>query len=382
MWVRIKESADNDIITYKPPVQLLHRLKRITLRKLISWERANAGLLGEMYDCRSEFLLVPETVQYLSSFDIINLQYFYGFTDLGDILSGLPQSIPVVVSLHEMSLFTGGCSYAYSCDHYLRRCGNCPQLKNSKADDYSAKGWKLRKDAYSYRNRDNLVFVGNSNWTTSLARQSSLLDGFNVELIHLGLDIRLFSPVAREKAREVLKIPQFKRVVCFAAASVNDERKGMRYLVEAIQELPEKPFILSWGKQFPVALKEHQHLHLGSIDNERLLALAYSAGDLFVMPSVEESFGQTAIEACACGIPVVGFDVGGIPDSVIHNKTGLLVPPGDSNALAQAIKLLLSDSQFCAFLGSNGRAHALANFSLSKNAEAYVRLFNKLIQKS
>ena len=76
---------------------------------------------------------------------------------------------------------------------------------------------------------------------------------------------------------------------------------------------------------------------------------------VFVIPSIEEAFGQTALESLACGRPVVGSDVGGIPDMVRDGETGLLVEPGNAVALAKALDRLLQDQDMRAQLGSNGR---------------------------
>ena len=108
------------------------------------------------------------------------------------------------------------------------------------------------------------------------------------------------------------------------------------------------------------------------------MALAYNAGDVFVMPSLQEAFGQTALESIACGVPVVAFEAGGIPDTVRHEETGLLVPVGDSSALAGSIDRLLGDKDLAGRLGAGGREHAVQNFSMQVNARAYIELYQSL----
>jgi glycosyltransferase involved in cell wall biosynthesis len=121
------------------------------------------------------------------------------------------------------------------------------------------------------------------------------------------------------------------------------------------------------------------HLHLGSIDSEHLLATVYNAADVFVIPSMEEAFGQTALESLACGRPVVGSDVGGIPDMVSDGETGLLVEPGNAAALATALDQLAEDQHMRAQLGSNARELVLRDFSFQKNAESYVELYRAMM---
>src|SRR6185369_3871237 len=106
--------------------------------------------------------------------------------------------------------------------------------------------------------------------------------------------------------------------VLFAAESVANVRKGFSHLAQAVATVRgvEKMLLVSVGGgkcELPAGL---QHLPLGKIGNDRMLSTIYSAADVFVIPSLQESFGQTVIESLACGTPVVGFAAGGIPDMV------------------------------------------------------------------
>jgi glycosyltransferase involved in cell wall biosynthesis len=176
-----------------------------------------------------------------------------------------------------------------------------------------------------------------------------------------------------------LRIPADRPVVCFAATFLNDERKGMRQLIEAVQQSPLRPFLLTWGQTQPRGLGELDHVHLGPISNEDFMALAYNAADVFVMPSLQEAFGQTALEAAACGVPVVAFEAGGIPDIVVNDENGLLAPTGDVQRLGAAIHRVLQDKDLARRLGEGGRSRALDNFSMEANAEKYARLYGSLM---
>jgi glycosyltransferase involved in cell wall biosynthesis len=156
------------------------------------------------------------------------------------------------------------------------------------------------------------------------------------------------------------------------------ERKGIKYLIEAIRLLPEKPFLLTWGGAFPPELEELPHRHLGSIESEHLLATVYNAADAFVIPSLEEAFGQTALESLACARPVVGFNVGGIPDMVRDGETGLLVERGDAVGLAKALDQLLQDREMREQMGANARKLVLSQFSFEKNAASYLELYQSM----
>ncbi len=102
---------------------------------------------------------------------------------------------------------------------------------------------------------------------------------------------------------------------------------------------------------------------------------------MFAIPSLQEAFGQTALESMACGTPVVGFNVGGIREVVLDGVTGLLVPVRDSSALQGAIGKLLSSASLRAQLASNCRKIAAEEYSLEIQAKRYVELYQQLLSK-
>ena len=111
-----------------------------------------------------------------------------------------------------------------------------------------------------------------------------------------------------------------------------------------------------------------------------MLSFAYSAADLFVMPTRTEAFGQVVTEAMACGTPVVAFDVGGIPDIVRPGRTGLLAPPEDVRALRQAILDLLEDDELRAHMATECRHVAEVEYDLNLQARRYVVLYEELME--
>ncbi len=120
-------------------------------------------------------------------------------------------------------------------------------------------------------------------------------------------------------------------------------------------------------------------MNLGRINNDRLLSTVYSLADVFVMPSLQESFGQTVTESLACGTPVIAFDGGGPADMVRPGVTGWLARCGDADALRGAIVAALSDDAARARLSENARRVAVEEYSLEVQAAAYVRLYERLL---
>jgi glycosyltransferase involved in cell wall biosynthesis len=378
MWVRFKATDDPAVKTFTPSAKLGQRIRRIGRRHWLNWQRRQSGLRADFFDDRSEH--GGEELTGLPTTDIINLQYAWNFIDYPEFFKCISSETPVIVTMHDQSHFTGGCPYTGGCPRFQAACGQCPKLERRGERDCSRAGWERRKSAYLSRRQGKLHFVADSHWLAAEAKKSSLLDGLPVSVIHYGLDTDVFRPLDRAFARSVFGIPAGVRVVSFAAAAVDDARKGIRHLIEAVMGMEVKPFLLTWGKSFPPRLAGISHLHLGNLDSEHLMAMAYNATDVFAMPSLEEAFGQTALEAIACGTPVAAFGAGGIVDTVRHEQTGLLATSGNSKELRRIITRLLTDQilwQHCSF---EGVSVAKAEFSLEQNAVRYVELYESLLR--
>ncbi len=169
----------------------------------------------------------------------------------------------------------------------------------------------------------------------------------------------------------------------FVAESLANRRKGLRYLIEALDKIRDVPRLLlvSVGGGNAEVNSSIPHLALGRIDHDRTLSTIYSAADVFVIPSLQESFGQTVIESLACGTPVIGFDTGGIPDMVRPGETGWLVPTGDTPALADTIHSALSDQELRRGMAAKCRQMAVDGHSLDVQARAYVQVYESLAGK-
>ena len=378
MWVKFKVTNDPDVFAYKPPKPISKRLRRILKRQWISNLRKRAKIRGEMFSSQSE--LGADILAGMPQADVINLQFSWGFADYAGLLEHLDPQVPIVVTIHEMSNFTGGCSYAGECSGFHNRCGNCPQLDNQGSHDWSRIEWSLRNRAFQAR--DNLHFVADSHWLATEAKKSGLLRDYPLSVIHYGIDTEVFKPLNKAYSKSVFNIAPETKVVAFASASWSNERKGMRHLSEALEGMKEKPFLLTWGQPFEISASNVRRLHLGSLDSEFSMALAYNAADVFVMPSLQEAFGQTALESIACGTPVAAFAAGGIPETVLHGETGLLADVGDSNQLGENIACLLGNVRFREKILSQSIPNLHKLFSYKKNALAYKKLYSEMCGKS
>jgi glycosyltransferase involved in cell wall biosynthesis len=135
-----------------------------------------------------------------------------------------------------------------------------------------------------------------------------------------------------------------------------------------------------------VHLEDHAR-RLGVEDRIRFLGYRADAWDhatdasAFVHPSLREGLGLAVMEAMMRGLPVVAAAVGGTPDLIAHERTGLLVPPADARALSEGMMRLISDPALADHLGRSGRQHALQSFDMEHFLDAHYALYGRLLRR-
>ncbi|GAB4233141.1 MAG: glycosyltransferase family 4 protein [Stanieria sp.] len=293
--------------------------------------------------------------------------------------------VPLVWTLQDIWPFTGGCHYSGDCDRYTKSCGACPQLKGDRESDLSR--WVWQRKAKAWQNL-NLTIVAPSQWMAECAKSSSLFQNLRVEVIPFCLDTDQFQPIPRSQARQLLNLPLDKQLVLFGALSATeDKRKGFQLLIPALQSLSqsgwkEKIELVVFGSsqpEKPIELGFKTH-YLGSL-NDELLKRAYSAADIMIVPSLQESFGQTASEALACGTPVAAFNATGLKDIIDHQQSGYLAKPYEIEDLARGIAWVLENEPRHQQLCLNARDKAVKEFSLARQARQYLSIYTELLNQ-
>ena len=316
--------------------------------------------------------------------DLINLHWICnGFLRI-ETITKFKQ--PIVWTLQDMWPFTGGCCYNQECRLYKDSCGKCPQLKSSSQSDLSHWIWKRKVQAWK---DTNLTVVAPSRWIADCARESFLFRNRRIEVTPFCLDTQTYKPANQKFARELLNLPADKQLVLFGAISAtSDRRKGFHLLEPALQKLSlngwgDKIELVIFGSskpKHPVDLGFKAH-YLGHLHDDLSLVLAYSAADVMIVPSLQESFGQTASEALSCGTPVVAFNATGLKDIVDHQQNGYLANPFEIEDLAQGIAWVLEDANRHQQLKAQAREKAEKAFSLEVQASSYVSLYNEILEQ-
>ena len=214
-----------------------------------------------------------------------------------------------------------------------------------------------------------------------------------VEVIPCGVNSFIFRPIPKDRARVFLGLNGAK-VILFIGRI--DPIKGLDTLVKAISILRNTPglkLIIIGGSDEADSESNRElqriktlvkNLDISSIvsflpgQRQEVLTYYYSAADVLAIPSRYESFGMVALEAMACGTPIVASNVGGLPFTIPEKKAGFLVPPGDDRSLAEKLDLLLSNQELKMLLGQNGMVWA-RNFQWPKVADQEILLYNKVI---
>ena len=319
-----------------------------------------------------------ECMRQIREADIVNLHWVAGLLNCLNAPLAL-KGKKVVWTMHDMNPVTGGCHYAGECTGYLRSCGSCPMLGSASEDDISRATWHLKN--YAYRKLD-LHPVSPSRWLAGVARESALLSPFQARVIPNGFPVDVFTPSARrDEVRAGYGVPPGAKVVLFGAESLLTERKGFVYLLQALKSMGTEGMVFAFFGKLPEEVQLSLNLpliNLGFVQDESTLAALYSMADLFVIPSIEDNLPNTVVEAMLCGVPVVGFDIGGIPDMVEHKRTGYLVPPRDVAALVDGINWCLFHPD-AAGMGARCREKAVASYSLEVQAASYSALYRELL---
>lgn len=304
--------------------------------------------------------------------DIIHLHnihgYYLNYKILFDYLK--KWGGPVVWTLHDCWPFTGHCSYYTfaKCDKWKSGCFNCPQLKEYPASlwlDRSTKNFQDKKNAFL--GLSNLTIVPVSNWLADQVAQSFLKD-YPINIIHNGIDLDVFRP------KTIIEKDGNKKTV-LGVASVWDRRKGLDEFKELRKILPENYVILLIGltqdqiSSLPdgiTGIRRTEHI-------EQLVDL-YNMADVFVNPTLEDTFPTTNLEALACGTPVITYNTGGSPEA-IDEKTGLVIPYSNNEDMAKKIRFVCENKPFSQ---RDCRKRAELLFDKNQAFQSYINIYNSL----
>jgi glycosyltransferase involved in cell wall biosynthesis len=312
-----------------------------------------------------------EVIRLSREYDIVNVHWVNYFLSVQSLWSLAQTGKPMVITLHDENLFTGGCHYTGACDGYLHTCAQCPKLDVSMRHIPPLE--LANKIHYIPR---HATIICPSRWLAEKAAKSKVLSGHEIRVIPNGLDASLYTPDGRDAQRKILGAKEKHMVILFGAQSLDDRRKGMGMIPAILNEFRNGPFrdrlsVYAFGN-IPADPVRDVH-YLGPIHDEARLAALYAAADVVLLPSLDDNLPNVMLESLLCGTPVAAFDAGGIPEGIISGHNGKLVPVGDTGALARAAESVAFHSNIRAFC----RDDAVNRFSLDVVVPKYKSLFKE-----
>lgn len=312
--------------------------------------------------------------------DIIHMHWVnQGMMSLNDIRRVISSGKRVVWTMHDLWSATAICHYAADCEAFTNHCQHCPLLPGGgSATDLSAKTWKQKAATYS---AGDVTFVTCSEWLGRQARQSALLRDQEVVSIPNPIDTKVFCPKDKKAARRALGLPETGRIVLFVSQKVTDERKGARYFIDAINAMAKTSKDLSvailGGNADDIAARLDVPAYpLGYVTDTEMIVNVYNSADCFCLPSLQDNLPNTIMEAMACGVPCVGFDIGGIPEMIDHGKNGYIAVPRDTQDLAHGIALCLTPEIHSAYSAAC-IDKVNATYSEHQVAQRFLQLYQK-----
>lgn len=315
--------------------------------------------------------------------DLMHLQIIHdGYFSLS-ALPYVTSKKPTVWTWHDPWPMTGHCIHPLECRRWQVGCGSCPDLTLPfpMKTDRTAEQFSWKQDIYS---RTKAEIIVASRWMLEMAERSPLAEGFNFSLIPFGLDLGVFKPGDKQAARARLGVLPDLPVVLIRALAT--PYKGLPEFIQAIQSLsPDRKICIMVVQEtghFEKLRGRHQILEFGWTDNEPLLMDLYAACDFLAMPSKAEAFGLMAIEAMACGRPVLSLEGTALPGVTFAPDAGLAVPANDIAALANGIEHLISHPDECEARGRLSRTLALQHYDITRQAQLTAALYRRVLGRT
>lgn len=302
--------------------------------------------------------------------DIIHLHWVnHGFVSLKNIIAC---NKPIVWTMHDCWVFTGGCHHFFTCDRYETECGKCPNLGSTIEKDISYKVLNIKKNLIQ---NNTINFVAISSWMKVMASKSAILKNKPISVIPSGINIGIFKVYdCLNELKKKLKINSEEKIILLGAHSVSSPYKGMSYSIDALNTLMlDNITIITFGNgKIQLSNKKHRLINYGFVESQIEMSKLYNLADVFLCSSIAEGFGMTVAEAQCCGTPAIAFRNTGPSDIIEHHITGYLADFQDSKSLNNGINFCLKNT----FRRQDISRRAHDNFSIQKSALRYKELYS------
>jgi glycosyltransferase involved in cell wall biosynthesis len=354
-------------VKYFNPLFYLEKLKERFKGKYYNEVRqASKGKLEYISFLRSQYK-IHDTFNF-DQYDIIHLHWVADFLDWPTFFKAVKNK-KIVWTLHDMAPFTGGYHYAGDYDGYKQYDQDAPFLADTKYKKIFNSELKKKIKLFDKLNLD-LNIIGLSDWLSQCAQKSSLFKMHKHYNIPNTLNTDIFKVLDKEQCKRRLNLPLNKKSILFISENLDNKRKGFDLFIKAYEELKHRDDIcfICVGKS--TGEKKTDIVYLGGIHDQIEMAWMYNAMDLVIIPSREDNLPNTVLEALCCGVPVFGFNIGGMSDLVFSEQMGAL--SNDFNTLGELVSEKLNNI----YDADTIRKLALKKFSNKVVLDQYFKIYN------
>lgn len=385
-FVREKTRDDDSIVELGYGCSIEERLHRSINRLYFEQNRRNIGTAPINFDCWG-IQWDKDIEDRLRAYDILHIHWVACFLSMDNIYQISKLGKPVVWTMHDFHPFTGGCHCPEMCRKYEEDCLECDALKNNYLNITQS---ILLEKQYKYPKSIQIVTA--SVWLKEIVARSRVFQNNPCEVIPIGIDVECFIPQDKCKMKQKIGLSPDTKVILVGAQSISQNVKGYIHLKKVLDILKDdlycrnliqsKKLVLlifgyadgteNYGGIIPI-------INMGFIEDRERLCEIYNAADVFIFPSVQDTFGMTATEAMSCGVPTIAFDVGAMSNVIRSGVNGYKVKINDYSAMAsnviQIVKENPIDAEAC-------RKRIVDFYSLECETEKMLQLYQTLIKNS
>lgn len=362
---------------YQNPTQFSHYQVSSSFEEKMHWG------ISQFWDGqgRGSWFATKRLLKEIDAFqpDVVHMHVIHGYyINYGLLMNYFKEkNIPVVWTLHDCWAFTGHCAYftAANCEKWKTQCGQCPiphDFPNTYLDRSKA-NYNRKKQVYG--DMQNLVLAPVSQWLGDLVKES-FLGKHEIQVVYNGIDVDVFKPSVSNFKK---KLGVEGKYLLLGVAQGFDERKGLKDFFKLSEMLPDDyQVVLLGAMEDEIAIAPTSVIALPKTESLQELVEAYSAADVLLSLSYEETFGLTPVEAMSCGTPAIVYNNTAQPEHITP-ETGFVVENGDLDTLVTRIKTLCENGK--ANYSEACRERAVNVYNKDNCYNMYITIFDKLFNE-
>jgi glycosyltransferase involved in cell wall biosynthesis len=376
-----------DVVVKKPFDQIKRKIQQV-LKKMKLYENPYDRLESEQQKIAASRLPELELVSFpystiditnnkwFKEADLVHLHWVANFLDYRTFFKKCDK--PIVWTFHDMNSFLGGEHYNETLLGPDEQGIPIPRQFTEQEQKIEEKLKKIKKKVFE--NAPVIHIVAPSNWMANELRDSLMFNNYTLNIIPYGIDPTEYKLLDKGYSRGILNIPLDKKVILFVANSLANNRKGFKYLQLSLNYFQREDVVMCSIGQNPTTDSdiEINNIEMGEIQDQKMMNIAYSAADLYVIPSLMDNLPNTVLESLLCGTPVISFPIGGLPDMINNEKNGYIADEISVNALTRSLTQFFNDG--VKWSTEEIRKDAIERFGTSIQNKRILQLYESIIK--